>query len=340
MGARLVVVDRPERDLEEIKGRIDLRAVVTPGAPIRSDRPTRTLCFWHAEKDASLHVYPDHLHCYGCGEHMDLLDFVAWQEKLDVRQEFDQLLDILESRYVGMVPTVPPPRPRKLPQPVPCSIAEYFHGRLGSRREWFRRRGFSEDTIDKQMLGYDRRAFAIPVWSPDGKLLTVRFRRDDEALGDEAEMHAKYWGMVGRNEVYLYNAGALDLAQVWGFAVVCEGELDALRLYQEGIPAVSATNGVGAFHDGLVKQVRACDPDKVVVAYDQDEQGRVHGIRVARMFGIKGRIATWPREWGKDVTDVLLTRPVEDLVMRLMEADWPSRLEKDWLATLRNGIWR
>jgi len=153
-------------------------------------------------------------------------------------------------------------------------------------------------------------------------------------------MHSKYWGMAGRNEVYLYNARALQLVEVWRFVVICEGELDALRLYQEGIPAVSATNGVGAFHGGLVKEVRVWDPDRVVVAYDQDEQGRVHGIRVARMFGIKGKVATWPREWGKDVTDVLLSRSVEDLVMRLMEADWPSRLEKDWVSTLRNGVWR
>jgi DNA primase len=340
VAARLVVVDRPEYDLDEIKARVDLRTVVTPGAPIRGGKPTKTRCLWHDDSDPSLHVYPDHLHCYGCGEHMDLLDFVGWKENLDVRKDFDRLLELLDAQYVGMLPAPPSLPPRKPPGAVPPNVAEYLHQRLGVRRAWFHRRGLTDKTIDEELLGYDRRAFAIPVWSVDGKLLTVRFRRDDDALGDDAEMHSKYWGMAGRNEVYLYNAKALRLVEVWRFVVICEGELDALRLYQEGIPTVSATNGVGAFHEGLVRQIRAVDPDKVITAYDQDEQGRVHGIRVARLFGVKGRVATWPREWGKDVTEVLQNRPVEELVMRLLEADWPSRLERYWQYTLRNGVWR
>ena len=340
MAPRIVVIDRPEYDLEQVKARVDLRTVVTPGAQIRGDKPTTTRCFWHEDHNPSLRVYPDHLHCFGCNEHMDLLDFVAWQEKLDVRQDFEQLLEILESRYVGMVPVPPPPKPRKSLQPVPRDVAQHLHQRLGSRREWFHRRGFTDDTIDREMLGYDRKAFAIPVWSSRGEFLTVRFRRDDEALGEETELQSKYWGLAGRNDAFLYNTRALELVKVWGFAVICEGELDALRLHQEGIPSVSVTNGVGAFHEGFVREIRACDPDRVVIAYDQDEQGRVHGIRVARMFGLKGRVASWPREWGKDVTEVLQNRPIEDLVTRLMEADWPSRLERYWQYTLRNGVWR
>jgi len=34
-------------------------------------------CPFHAEKTASLRVWPDHFHCYGCNAHGDMLDFVG-----------------------------------------------------------------------------------------------------------------------------------------------------------------------------------------------------------------------------------------------------------------------
>lgn len=335
------VVDVPEYDIEEIKKRIDLRAIVTPGSPIRGDRPTKTLCLWHQESTPSLLVYQDHLHCFGqCREHMDVVDFVAWQKGLDVRSDFDRLVSILVDEYVEMSPVVREKRPKKRVKAIPSEVARYYHGRLRDRRQFFYDRGLTDQTIDLAQLGYDRHAFSIPVWSRSGDLVTLRFRRDDLALGDEAPTLPKYWGMEGRNDALLYNLQAMDLVDVWGFVVICEGELDALRLYQEGLPAISAINGVNGLDDELVNQVREFDPPKVIVAYDQDDAGRINGIRVAQSFGMRGKVATWPKEWGKDATDVLQGREVEEFVECLLNAQEPSHLDRYWRMTLRNGVWR
>lgn len=335
------VIEEPEYDLEALKAKVDLRLVVTPGSPVHGDRPTKVCCLWHEERQASLHVYPTHMHCYGCGEHMDLLDFVAWREGLDTSRDFDRLCAIIEERYVGVV--APPPassQRRERPEVMPRGVAEYMHGRLGERRAWFRGRGLTDATIDRELLGYDVKAYSIPVWSSAGELLTIRFRRDDVAFGPEAETCAKYWGMYGRNDALLYNAKALELVEDWRLAVLCEGELDALRLYQEGLPALSATNGVGAFDESMAGVVKAHHPEKVIVAYDQDEPGRLNAMRVAAMFGLRGRVARWPKEWGKDVTDALRRRPLEEFLITLLAAEPPQRVEAYWRATLRGVAWR
>ncbi|MFW6195130.1 MAG: hypothetical protein ACOC5M_01240, partial [Chloroflexota bacterium] len=55
----------------------------------------------------------------------------------------------------------------------------------------------------------------------------------------------------------------------------------------------------------------------------QDEAGLKNGMRVARLFGLRGRVARWPVNWGKDVTDCLQRRRVEEMVRCLLEADMP-----------------
>ncbi len=326
----LRIVDWPEYSPDELKARVDLRALVAPEKPIRGDRPVKVWCLWHEEHKApSLAVWADRMHCFGCGRSMDLIDFVMWREGID---DYHQALAVVAEKYVGSVPLPPPKRERVVhaPSPLSADIAEYYHCRLGKRREWFRQRGLLDETIDREKLGYERQAFTIPVWSADGKLLTIRYRRDDEALGENAETRSKYWGIQGRNGPLLYNASALDMVSDAGFVVICEGELDALRLVQEGIPAISSTGGAATFDSDMARQVKLAEPPVVYVAYDQDLAGRLNGVRVARLFGLRGRVVRWDESLGKDVTDFMRRYSVDDFLKLLLAAREPQRIENPW----------
>lgn len=338
------VVEQPEYSVEELKARVDLRVLVAPGAAIRGDKPVKIRCLWHDENDPSLTIWPDRMFCFGCRESMDLIDFVAWREQIDGDDySFDRVLEVVASKYVGLVPAPPPSRPivRQAVRVMPTNVADYLHKQLNhSRRAWLYSRGLTDETIDREKLGYEGHAFAIPVWSESGELLTVRYRRDDDALGDRVETYSKYWGIKGRNDPMLYNVRAFKLVEEWGWIVICEGELDAIRLYQEGLPAVSATNGANALDENLAEQIKKIKPAKIILAYDQDEGGRINGIRVARMFGRRGRVMRWPPSMGKDVTEYLKKASVEDFVLLALDADLPVQVESYWQKTLRNGVWR
>ncbi len=315
-------------DYRELIGRLDLRVLAAPGMRISGEKPVMIRCLWHADRHSSLGIWPDHLHCFGCGVHKGVLDYLAEQENLDIERDFWGTVEALAGKY-GVASAAPMSHPRQEtprkapPLPLGASLARGYHERLGDKRRWYRDRGLRDGIVDGQLLGHDGRAFTIPVWHPSGELLTIRYRRD-ESLSSGGP---KYWGIEGRNETLLYNQGALDGS--W-LVVITEGELDCLRLWQEGIPAVSSTNGAGGMI-GIWEQVspRFSRVVRMVVALDQDEGGRQAAAQLAK--AINGRnprsvsrsravILKWDKRLGKDVTELAQRRGTASVKALIEEA--------------------
>jgi DNA primase len=68
-------------DLSEAAGRLKaeifLPAVIGRTLPLkRSGRFLAAPCPFHAERTPSFYVYPDHYHCFGCGAHGDVFDWL------------------------------------------------------------------------------------------------------------------------------------------------------------------------------------------------------------------------------------------------------------------------
>jgi len=301
-------------DHKEFISRIDLRQLLSPQGRIpRGNKPLMIRCPWHDDRHSSLGIWTDHLHCFGCGVHKSTLDYLADLENLDLSRDFKHSVEVLVAKYgTGTLPSRVPVarRPVEKPNrvtPMDSDVAKKYHDSLGERRQWYRDRGLGDGIIDGQLLGYNGRAFTIPVWYPTGQLLTIRFRRDD-SLGSSGP---KYWGIEGRNDTLLFNQGALrDNSRM---AVICEGELDCLRLWQEGISAVSSTNGTGGMLSlwERIKPLFRCE--HIVVAFDQDESGRKAGRELIRMINSRSIrsvshrravVLKWNRKLGKDVTEL------------------------------------
>jgi len=299
-------------DYKELVDRLDLRALAAPGKRISGEKPVLVRCPWHDDRHSSLAIYSDHAFCFGCQRRVSLLEWLAEQENLDLNSDFRGTVEALAARY-GVASVAPVSWPtqeeasRKALFPLDASLAKRYHDRLGEKRQWYRDRGLSDKIIDGQLLGHDGRAFTIPVWHPSGELLTIRYRRDD-SLGTSGP---KYWGIEGRNDTLLYNEGALAGSR---YVLIAEGELDCLRLWQEGIPAISSTNGASGMVS-IWKKVSSkfnCAV-RIIIALDQDEGGRKPAAELLKM--INGRnprsvsrtravILKWDRRLGKDITEL------------------------------------
>lgn len=60
---------------EEVKAAVDINtAAEYYGLNVRKDT---ALCPFHAEKTASMKLYHDHFHCFGCGEHGDVIKLTS-----------------------------------------------------------------------------------------------------------------------------------------------------------------------------------------------------------------------------------------------------------------------
>jgi len=300
-------------DYHEVVEKIDLRQIIAPGHPITGTKPILILCPWHEEKKASCAIYPSRIHCFGCNRSLSTLEWVADAEGLDIDNNFGEVVRVANEKYVGIITPSVRQAPRQVARdarhiaPLDPKFAEYAHRNLGNKREWFLSRGISNAVVDEFLLGYSNNAFTIPIFHPDGSLLTVRYRRDDAV----STTGNKYWGVEGRNATYLFNAKALNEVNSYssgGVIVIAEGELDALRLLSDNILALTFTNGVEAWRH-LWKTPEDILPFSlfrvVVIAFDMDEAGQSSAKSLAELFGRLARILKWDSKYGKDVTEVI-----------------------------------
>ena len=207
------------------------------------------------------------------------------------------------------------------------SLATIYNKILNSpernhRLQWFYDRGLTDRTINDPdiLLGHTGTRFVIPVFDRNRKLVSLRYRMDPKYCSELELAKHKYIGMKGRNGLYLYpepllentrsvpgeDGGLLEVHKIY----VCEGELDALRLWQEGRAAVSVTNGAGQV-EKLPALLKAQYPHItfLVIATDQDEPGEEAAKRTANAAESLGFTTyRWHWENAKDVTEYFLNR--------------------------------
>lgn len=267
----------------------DLRQAYKPD--VEGEGPLMCLCPVHGDQNPSLALYRDGAHCFGCGLHQDADTFLAQHPPGSLVIRYQSRGSSHQGMRTGK------PKPTYLPK----SMVETYHrwlmtGRFSHRKGWLLERGLTEETLERRLLGHSLSAFTIPVFDVLGRLRTVRYRRDDEYW--DGEGGSKYWGTGGANETVFYLAENILRT---GPIYLCEGELDAALLSQEGLLAVSGTNGNRGLPGNLVASLRG---RTVYICYDQDEAGRAGAERLLAMLP-EARIVAWDIQLGKDVTEVL-----------------------------------
>jgi DNA primase len=250
---------------------LDLRLVIDD-SPV-GEAPIKVRCPAHKERSASLAVYPDHVHCFGCGFHSVGVDALALLLKTDNETAAAQW-----SKYTSEA--IDSYRERATEHakssPLPIKHAELFcnqlFGRFHQRLEWLTARGLTLETIGDNLIGHNGEQFTIPIFDDNGNLISFRYRADPLYCRPEFVRQHKYVGMAGRNGRYLYPAPDV-MADMRDWSVLCEGEFDTLLARQDGLPAATLTNGAGQ-----MKRLPAMLPSHIKTAYvaaDIDEAGLI-----------------------------------------------------------------
>lgn len=282
---------------------IDLRLAIEDNPP-PGDTPLKVTCVnavahKRGDKTPAMAVYPDHLHCFVCGYHrnepLSALRLLLGTQEVDTSRYTVEAVDAYRERATQLAKA----------EPLPAAHAQLFllqlYNRCMPRLGWLYERGLRDDTIIIFKVGHDGQAFTIPVFDADGRLLSFRYRADPACNSPDYTERYRYTGMKGRNGLYLYPAPQVA-ADERDWIVLCEGELDTLRLWQEDIPAVTLTNGAGQ-----MKKLPALLPKRikrVLIAADQDDAGEVAANETAQaceVLGVQWCRLRWPE--GKDITE-------------------------------------
>ncbi len=258
----------------------DLRLLYT-NKPI-GDNPVLINCLYHHDDSPSLAVYRDHAFCYGCRHWAGYWQFLDDIEREDAPQaiatEKETVFQYTPEEFLD--------------------LAKVYNERmykLGKQDYWFRKRFFTQETVDKYLLGYAASSYTIPVWN-NGVVQTIRFRRDDAVR----ENGPKYYGVKGFNNVMLFSPQPIRRKVIW-----CEGELDSLLLVQLGYSAITLTNGIRTVSDAGAF-LPSLEPAKVVViAVDCDDASWEPALDLAALLRteLPGKYITMARFFAKDITE-------------------------------------
>lgn len=290
--------------------KVDIR-LATGSDPPGPKAPVMLRCPEHQDDSNSLAVFPDHIKCFGCPFVIQKrMEALAWLLGLP---SWEQALEVAEKYYARE--TVRQERKVRAPTLAEVSIYERM---LGDRIEWLFERGLSPEAIRSAGIGHNGAAFTIPIFNRNWDLVSLRYRRDDKYGTEDSDGRKlpKYRGWYGKNEAFLYPAPKFSRDRR-DFVALVEGELDALALWQHGIPAITVTNGAG--QQGLILKIladffKAIERDpyrrppirQLIICGDRDPPGIAASQKLFDAADYpEVSWLQWPLELGKDITEVL-----------------------------------
>ena len=199
-----------------------------------------------------------------------------------------------------------------------------------TKTDYFTRRGFSQEVVERFSLGYDKSQGVIVIpYDRDGSYYLTRsiegktFRKPKS---DDAGVEPIY------NKAALYNGGKP--------CFVCESPIDAISLIAAGGGKCSAISLGGTGHRKLIDQVEKQKPTcMLILSFDADDAGQTATDRAAeelKALGVPFMIANYsldayPNEQRKDANDFLRGNPTQlaaDIEANIEELERLANAEK------------
>lgn len=287
----------------------------------------------HQDNSPSLHIYEDHVHCFACEFHGDVVDVWAAQRGFD--RPIEAALDLAREFGVELPEQSPEAKEKArerratedtyLKQARACHKALERHTRV---REWWEQRGFRKDEQERFLLGAnkDGTAAVIPFWR-SGRVQGL-IRRKLE--GEPKYLYPKAEEFPGGYRP-LFIPGPVQAG-----AVLVEGIVDSMAAAALGESAV-AIGGTGI----SAEMAREFDrfPGPLYVFPDADEEGTKAARKWARelypkallclaeygesSFAVKDLADLYQKhgEEAREVLEGLKHRAVDALELEVSEAE-------------------
>lgn len=241
---------------------------------------------------------------YATEEHGDLLDLLRVTRGLtmaDAILEAKRALGIRDEKWEKPAKYVPPVKPE-------CAYPD------GDAIQWLYGRGISDKTIKAFYVKAYREKGETYVLFPYlfGKTLRMCKRRNIKDKKDQRPTSAN-------QEKCLFGWQAIpESART---VALCEGELDAMALYEYGIAALSVPfgGGGGEKQDWVQNEYQNLDRfDEIYLCMDMDETGQEAAKELVKRLGAdRCRIVQLPH---KDANDCLLGGVTQEQMLKCFEA--------------------
>lgn len=236
-------------------------------------------CMFHAERTASMSVdvAKGLWNCFGCGASGSVIDLVARFEKVSPRRAAEMLsqdfgvgeISSFRSDAVAINARITEWKNKKELKPIsiPYDLRELPSGY----------RELSKRAIDHYALSLTDHGVFIPHFSLEGRIIGYSIRRPDG-------LHPKYLNSVGfpRGVPYGTYQNKEEIIKR-GFAIVVEGQFDAITLWDRGYPNVVSL--MGSSMQEQQAHLLLSLTTRLLLLFDGDKPGRIGAANVDRRWG-------------------------------------------------------
>lgn len=306
---------------DELRARLSVVDVVGRVVPLaRKGQNYWGCCPFHNEKTPSFSVNEEKgfYHCFGCGEHGDIISFTMKHNNMDFKSAIAELANMAGLKMPDYKPRDPNVVKREDALFDICERAaqtyaeKLFTPDAAHALEYVRRRGFTDEEIKKYRIGYAPKNNIIANKFAESKFLIPSglCRRGDYGLYDFFRdklmfpifnAHGRIVAFSGRSldgsEPKYINTTDTDIFHkrqtVFGFnfareaihranrSIVVEGQIDAIKMQVNGFPETVAPLGTALTEDHIAL---LCKSNRnITFCFDGDAAGQKAAARACNI---------------------------------------------------------
>ena len=291
----------------------------------------------HGKPDGALHLTPSGTkwHCFSCGKGGDILDLLVMRDGYDNATARQILIErygettvnnkfLLKSKTFAKQSTISDKNDRYIN--FVNRSASLIKGSEGER--YLLNRGFTQETISKFNLGYDPKNKTIVIPYPNSNYYTTR-----TIYGER-----RYYKIKGKEEPLFILTENNDSDTLF----ICEGQLDAISLYQAGANSIISIGGSG------YNRLKDLHYANIIIIKDNDQAGTTIANQISNIISSdrkKNIISVNPPSningnTIKDVNDVL---KIDSNYLTKLIIEWSNQISikenADNVTIYLNNIW-
>jgi twinkle protein len=279
--------------MQSLKNQIEIISLIEQYIKLKRTGSTAVgLCPFHQEKTPSFNVSNDKgiYTCFGCGKTGDVIQFIMEHQS----KSYYQAITFLADKY-------------NIELDLKKKVYERPVQRLTKLSEtainYFEKRGISNNTLLR--FNVTESTEWMPKAQKEVTAICFNYYRDEQLINIKYRAKDKDFKLAKNAELIFYNIDAIKDTTT---AIIVEGEIDALTLYECGhYNVVSVPNGAGnnlQYLDNCYQYFE--NKTKVIIATDNDEPGNNLCEELARRIGKeKCHKVLYPDDC-KDINDVLV----------------------------------
>ncbi len=308
---------------DELRQRLSIIDVINRRVPlVKKGQNYWGCCPFHNEKTPSFSVNEDKgfYHCFGCGEHGDIISFVMKSENLEFKEAIKELADMAglkmpEFRQKTQQQIEAEETYVKITEKAAEIYQNLLYGESGRvALDYIKNRGFSDEMIKKYRIGYAPRGNVIASHFSNIKIdkliATGLVRVGDRGPYDFFRDKLMFPIFNAHGQIVAFSGRSLDGSEpkyinttdtelfhkrqtIFGFnfaresihrnnrSIIVEGQIDAIQMQNHGFPETVAPLGTALTEDHIA--ILCKSNRNIVFCFDGDNAGQKAAIRAATL---------------------------------------------------------